>query len=42
MQDIRELKYMQSLPLEQKIEMTVERIDGWYEHFDGDDFIEYE
>ena len=33
--DIRELKYMQSLPLEQKIEMTAERIDGWYEHFDG-------
>lgn len=32
--DIRELKYMQSLPLEQKIEMTAERIDGWYEHFD--------
>ena len=26
---------MQSLPLEQKIEMTAERIDGWYEHFDG-------
>lgn len=35
MRDIRELKYMQSLPLEQKIEMTAERIDGWYEHFDG-------
>lgn len=35
MRDIRELKYMQSLPLEQKIEMTIERIDGWYEHFDG-------
>lgn len=35
MRDIRELKYMQSLPLELKIEMTAERIDGWYEHFDG-------
>lgn len=35
MRDIRELKYMQSLPLEQKIEMTAERIDGWYEYFDG-------
>lgn len=35
MRDIRELKYMQSLPLEQKIEMTAERIDGWYEHYDG-------
>lgn len=35
MRDIRELKYMQSLPLEQKIEMTAERIDGWYQHYDG-------
>lgn len=35
LRDKRELKYMQSLPLEQKIEMTAERIDGWYEHFDG-------
>ncbi len=35
MRDIRELKYLQSLPLEQKIEMTAERIDGWYQHYDG-------
>lgn len=35
MRDIRELKYMQSLPLERKIEMTAERIDGWYQHYDG-------
>lgn len=35
MRDKRELKYMQSLPLEQKIEMTAERIDGWYQHYDG-------
>lgn len=35
MRDIRELKYLQSLPLEQKIEMTAERIDGWYDHFNG-------
>ena len=35
MRDIRELKYMQSLPLEQKIEMTAERIDAWYQHYDG-------
>ena len=35
MRDIRELKYLQSLPLERKIEMTAERIDGWYSHFDG-------
>ena len=42
LRDIRELKFMQSLPLEQKIEMTAERIDGWHEHFDGDDFIRHE
>ena len=35
MPDIRELKYLQSLPLERKIEMTAERIVGWYNHFDG-------
>lgn len=35
MRDIRELKYMQSLPLERKIEMTAERIDAWYQHYDG-------
>lgn len=35
MRDIRELKYMQSLPLERKIEMTAERIDAWYKHYDG-------
>ncbi len=35
MPDIRELKYLQSLPLEQKIEMTAERIEGWYDYFDG-------
>ena len=35
MRDIRELKYMQSLPLERKIEMAAERIDAWYKHYDG-------
>lgn len=35
MRDIRELKYMQSLPLERKIEMTAERIDAWYKHYEG-------
>lgn len=35
MRDIRELKYLQSLPLERKIEMTAERIDAWYQHYDG-------
>ena len=36
MRDIRELKFLQSLPLERKVEMTAERIDGWYQHYDGD------
>lgn len=35
MRDIRELQYMQSLPLERKIDMTAERIDEWYKHYDG-------
>lgn len=35
MPDIKELKYMQSLPLERKIEMTAERIDAWYQYYDG-------
>lgn len=35
MRDIRELKYLQTLPLEQKIEMTAERVDGWYDYYDG-------
>lgn len=35
MRDIKELKYMQSLPLKQKIAMTAERIDGWYNHYNG-------
>lgn len=26
---------MQSLPIERKIEMTAERIDAWYQHYDG-------
>lgn len=41
MRDIRELKYMQSLPLERKIEMTAERIDAWYQHYDGDVAISF-
>ena len=35
MRDTRELKYLQSLPLERKIEMTAQRIRGWYEYYDG-------
>jgi 3'-phosphoadenosine 5'-phosphosulfate sulfotransferase (PAPS reductase)/FAD synthetase len=32
---------MQSLPLEQKIQMTDERIRGWYEHFDGKVYVSF-
>ncbi len=41
MRDIRELKYMQSLPLERKIEMTAERIRGWYEYYNGNVAISF-
>jgi len=41
MRDIRELRYMQSLPLEEKIIMTQQRIEGWYEHFDGQVYVSF-
>lgn len=41
MRDIRELQYMQSLPLDRKIEMTAERIDEWYNHYDGNVAISF-
>ncbi len=41
MRDIRELKYLQSLPLERKIEMTAQRIRGWYEHYNGNVAISF-
>lgn len=41
MRDIRELKYMQSLPLERKIEMTAQRIRGWYEYYNGNVAISF-
>lgn len=41
MRDIRELKYFQALPLERKIEMTAERIQGWYEHYNGNVAISF-
>lgn len=41
MRDIRELKYLQSLPLERKIQMTAERIDAWYQHFNGNVAISF-
>ena len=41
MRDIRELMYMQSLPLKDKIELTRQRIQGWYEHWNGEVFISF-
>lgn len=41
MRDIRELKYLQSLPLERKIEMTAQRIRGWYEYYNGNVAISF-
>lgn len=36
-----ELKQMQSLPLEIKIRMTKERIEQWYEHWDGMVYVSF-
>lgn len=41
MRDIRELKYLQSLPLEQKELMTAQRIRGWYEYYNGNVAISF-
>lgn len=41
MRDIRELKYLQSLPLEEKVLMTAQRIRGWYEHYNGNVAISF-
>lgn len=36
-----DLKQMQSLPLEQKIQMTKNRIREWYEHWDGQVYVSF-
>lgn len=41
MRDIRELRYWQSLPLEQKIEMTRQRIQGWYDYWQGNVYVSF-
>lgn len=41
MRDIRELRYWQSLPLAEKVEMTRQRIKGWYEYFDGNVYTSF-
>lgn len=41
MRDIRELQYFQSLPLAMKVQMTEQRIQGWYEYFEGKVYISF-
>lgn len=36
-----DLKQMQSLPLQAKIQMTKRRIRDWYEHFDGQVYVSF-
>ena len=36
-----DLKQMQSLPLEQKILMTQNRIREWYDHWQGDIYVSF-
>src|SRR5574344_1912990 len=36
-----DLKQMQSLPLDIKIRMTKERIEQWYEHWDGMVYVSF-
>lgn len=39
--NIYELQQKQSLPLEQKIILTVKRLSEWCEHYDGDTFLAF-
>ena len=41
MNDINELRRLQSLPLEDKITLTKVRIQEWYEHWDGAVFVSF-
>ena len=41
MRDIRELRYMQSLPLKEKIIMTQQRIQGWYDYWNGNVYVSF-
>ena len=38
---IGDLYQMQSLPLKYKIMMTKQRIQGWYDHFDGQIYVSF-
>lgn len=39
--EIQKLKQLQSLPLEAKIRMTINRIEQWYNHWDGDVYVSF-
>lgn len=41
MRDIRELRYFQSLPLKEKIIMTQQRIQGWYDYWQGNVYVSF-
>ena len=41
MNDIKELRRLQSLPLEDKITLTKLRIQEWYEHWEGAVFVSF-
>ena len=41
MNDINELRRLQSLPLEDKITLTKLRIQEWYEHWGGAVFVSF-
>jgi len=37
----KELLYRQSLPLQDKIDMTCEKIEQWYQHWDGNIYVAF-
>ena len=37
----QELSYRQSLPLQDKIDMTCEKIESWYNHWDGQIYVAF-
>jgi len=39
--DIKQLKELQSLPLEYKVKITEQRIKEWYEHWDGKVYVSF-
>ena len=39
--DIKQLKELQSLPLEYKVKITEQRIREWYEHWDGKVYVSF-